>query len=469
MKYRKSECRTHFFSVLACLVVGSTELAFASAGAASAAAADGLQSWISQNAVGVRSIDPMDEDFKDLEFLMDVIGNAQVVQLGEASHSGGNGFAAKARLVKFLHQRMGFDVLVWEEGIYDMRWIQAGMRGSEDVLSVAQRGIREGWSNSDEVRPLFEYARASLSSTHPLEMAGYDSRISEQSFEHFAASLRTFAAALRNATTRKQSQVLVENALAAYNRICCTKDVRPGQQEDLEHLHRTADALLAGIGMNRVLFEQVHGDRETSFMERAIESMRSDGTGKFYLAQATPGNTDAGMYFSKFWHQREQQGARNLRWLIEKEYSGRKIMYWAHNVHVMDAYCGPMFKGVHAKPQPGGMTPVGVYLADELGDKVYTIGLTHFEGEEGLPGKTVTPISPAPPGSLEARLHALGKPYLFLNLRAVDANAGHPLRQQQSMRILIPNNYTVFDVTRAFDGILYIDRLTPATPPAQPR
>src|SRR5688572_20725992 len=125
MRFRES-----ILSILAIFAGAAAAPILACAQVSPAAPADELQSWIAENAVSLRSIDPADEEFRDLEFLADVIGDAQVVQLGEASHSAGNGFAAKARLVKFLHQRMGFDVLVCEEGIYDMRWIQAGMRGS---------------------------------------------------------------------------------------------------------------------------------------------------------------------------------------------------------------------------------------------------------------------------------------------------------------------------------------------------
>lgn len=461
----KINIRTCLLSACACFFFSSTMPAVAKKAATRTAPQDELQSWISKNAVSIRSVDSTDEDFKDLEFLIDVIGSAQVVQLGEASHAVGNGFAAKARLAKFLHQRMGFDVLVWEEGIYDMRLIQAGLRGPKDVLAVAQLGIRDGWSNSEEVRPLFEYAKASLSGIRPLEMAGYDSRFSTQSFEQFAADLRSFVAALRDATARKRSLDLVESALAAHHRICCEEDVQPGQQQDLDNLHRAADVLLAEIRENRASIEQVHGARETSFMERSVESMRSDGTGKFYLEQMKPGSADAGMNFGKFWHQRDEQGARNLRWLIEEQYRGRKIMYWAHNVHVMDAYCGLMFKGIHAESQPGDMKPVGVYLADWLGDKIYTIGMAHYEGNEGLTGSLNSkPIPLAPADNFEARLHAVGQPYLFLNLRVLDANPEHPLRKPQSVRMIIPSNEKVADITRVFDGIIYIDHATPATP-----
>src|SRR5262245_42302903 len=98
-----------------------------------AQAAEPLQDWMAAHAVPIRSIDAKDEDFSDLEPLMNAIGSAHVVQMGEPSHGAGSAFAAKVRLIKFLHQRMGFDVLVWESGLYDVQLAQAAMRTPEDA------------------------------------------------------------------------------------------------------------------------------------------------------------------------------------------------------------------------------------------------------------------------------------------------------------------------------------------------
>ncbi|HEX5720591.1 MAG TPA: hydrolase, partial [Thermoanaerobaculia bacterium] len=77
--------------------------------------------WLAGHTVAVRSVDPADEDFSDLMPLVQVLGKARVVQLGEATHGDGATFLAKGRLIRFLHQVMGFDVLAWESGIFDVR------------------------------------------------------------------------------------------------------------------------------------------------------------------------------------------------------------------------------------------------------------------------------------------------------------------------------------------------------------
>lgn len=67
---------------------------------------------LAQRAVAVRSIDPGDEDFADLQPIARALRNARIVLLGEATHGDGGTFLAKSRLIKFLHQELGFDVLV---------------------------------------------------------------------------------------------------------------------------------------------------------------------------------------------------------------------------------------------------------------------------------------------------------------------------------------------------------------------
>jgi erythromycin esterase len=433
--------------------------------------ADDAQEWIARHAVPIRSIDTADEDFSDLEPLISAIGSAPVVQLGEPSHGAGSSFAAKVRLIKFLHQRMGFDVLVWESGMHGMRLAQAGMRGGDDAVTAAQKGIFTIWSNTEEVRPLLQYVKASQSSARPMEMAGFDQQFTARgAFDAFATDLRAFVSKVHDPQLRKRSQELVEEALAAYER--CNRN----EPQCVLSLQASSAALLRTIADRRATFESAHAPREIAFMEHALENMRIMGEAKADIDPKTKGLVTAKFRdMTANFNRREAQNARNLRWLIETAYAGRKIIVWAHNVHVIDAAFEPEFGAAHLEARAGLMKPTGVYIADWLGDEAYTITFTAYAGHDGwATTNVVTPLPPVAPDSLEARLHALGKPYLFLDFRALDAQPSHAMRRPQTTRIFIPvpgheeipaqqGNLPIPDITRAFDAVFFVDQMAPAT------
>jgi erythromycin esterase-like protein len=128
----------------------------------------------------------------------------------------------------------------------------------------------------------------------------------------------------------------------------------------------------------------------------------------------------------------------------------------------MNAYYTGDFKRIQTEPANSGLTPSGVGLHRWLGTQVYSIAMTAFEGQDGW-GRA-RPVESAPEGSLEWHLHQLGKPYLFIDLRARGPGADSPLHGPLSMRIDQYREDRLTNVGRAFDGIFYIDHVGPATP-----
>src|SRR3569833_2809460 len=110
-----------------------------------ALAQDPLAAWLAAHAVRIRTTDPADGNFSDLLPLAHAIGSARIVQLGEPSHGAGTAFAAKARLMKFLHQRLGFGVLIWESGLSDAPLAPAGRDGGDDAITAPRRGTSTLW------------------------------------------------------------------------------------------------------------------------------------------------------------------------------------------------------------------------------------------------------------------------------------------------------------------------------------
>ncbi|QKG58509.1 hypothetical protein GKZ68_18855 [Hymenobacter sp. BRD128] len=70
------------------------------------------------------SVSPTDTTFAELEFLRAEIGSARVVFLGEPTHGEGNVLAAKARLLAYLQQRLGFTTLAMESSFFDLHKAQ---------------------------------------------------------------------------------------------------------------------------------------------------------------------------------------------------------------------------------------------------------------------------------------------------------------------------------------------------------
>src|ERR1044071_7914917 len=198
------------------MILGSAALATAARGASQPP--DSLQDWLAAHARAIRTVDPHDEDFTDLEPIARGVGKARVVQLGEPSHNAGTCFAAKARLIKFLHQRLKFDVVVWESGIYDVTLADAGLRAGEDPSTAAQRGILRNWAGSEECRPLFDYAQKSLTTARPLTMAGFDSSLTAP-FASLAAELRKFAGLPTDPQLQRDATAVVEEFIAAFGAI----------------------------------------------------------------------------------------------------------------------------------------------------------------------------------------------------------------------------------------------------------
>jgi erythromycin esterase-like protein len=453
---------------------------------------DAQQRWIEQDAVRISAGAGDDWSVPDAERLIAAIGAAKIIMLGEPSHGAGSAFAAKVRVVRLLHERLGFDVLAWESGLIDLERTEAGLRGDLDPVEAAQRGILKIWSASAECRPLFAYAKASHGGARPLTMVGFDMQLTAAgTVDYFAAELRAFVRAL-DPITRSRAEALAEKLLNHFGRLnryieaLTTKAAKLGRAgvtgaaqgaairawnqsegdalrpavEDLDRLDEAAGALV------RLLRESGDGTAFTpggraGFMIRAITSLAGYGA-NLLEAYGKHSAAEAARYALTGENRRDQINAENVKWLIDKAYAGRKIMVWAHNAHVMNAWYTRGFDSVSLEPLTDGMKPMGVWLADWYQDALYKIGSTAYQGSDGWVGAAREPIPLAPPDSLEERLHRLGAPEAFLPLRGNSASPS-VLPGPVSMRLPKYKVETVANPAQPFDALYFIDTMKPAT------
>lgn len=445
---------------------------------------DVLQQWLKRTVVAA---DPASaEDFSPgaLERVLSAIGEARVVLLGEPSHGSGAAFRAKVRLVRLLHERLGFDVLAWESGLIDLERTDAGLRSGMNPVQAAQQGILKIWSASAECQPLFVYAQESHRGKKPLTMAGFDIQLTAPgSLEYFARELRAFVA---EGAGGPGATPAAEQFLESFGRLNRYTDslaakldelgrsgvngaergaaiqawnksegdaIRP-VAPDLEALQKAAAELEPLLG------EGSPAER-AGFMVQAVRGLTAYGA-NLLEDQGTHTAEQEASYAVGRENRRDQANAENLRWMIDKGYAGRKVIVWAHNAHVMNAWYGPHFDSISLAPLQGGMKTTGAWLTGWYGREVYKIGLTAYQGQEAMVGSAAAAVPAAPVGSLEERLHRLDFAESFVPLRPVNRGKGCPVSPVQ-MRIPKFKEESVEHPAQAFDALYFIDTMTPAT------
>jgi len=99
------------------------------------------------------------EKFENLSTLKKVLKDVEIIALGENTHGLGEVFAAKTELVKFLHQELGFDLILFESGYGDaaLAWEQLDSLTAKEFTSVFSSNF---YYNSEEIENLVSYVKS---------------------------------------------------------------------------------------------------------------------------------------------------------------------------------------------------------------------------------------------------------------------------------------------------------------------
>lgn len=382
----------------------------------------------------IRTVDPADTDFRDLGFLKKKIGNARVVFLGEQSHGDGQTFLGKDRLIRFLHEQMGFDVLAWESGLYDCREMDRSFLRGDAPLATSERGLFRLWAKSEQVRPLFEYVAGQRRSKRPLVMAGFDCQFSGKagSTKFFPEMEAMFEKAAPGALTAEVLDHFAKVKTFFVRRM----QTKPEEMADLE---KGSQNLLAVFRANKEGFSRAFGAEETRFREQCLKGWVST-LGMMVGLQSAPGAATNNV--------RDAAMAENFRYMADHLFKGKKMIVWAASFHnlrepgVIDA--GEMN---YAQTVTFGKHLVGKYPS-------YNIAFTGYEGEAGVAGSDPFKVQPAPDGSLEQLASTIDHEYLFIDLsRLPKRYVAQPLGYSPMMG----------DWGKNFDAVLYTRTLKPST------
>lgn len=425
----------HLPSVLLATFIG------ASVPQAESTARDSLRLlWLRDHVVPIRSIDPAHADSSDLLPLGRYLGPSRLVMLGEPSHVDGAVFLAQARLVRFLHASMGFDVLAWESGLFSCWRMDQALYSPAGIQEAMREGLFGVFARSGQLRSIFTYARSTHASPRPLEMAGFDIQFSTPT------SAQSYRDALLAFVDRVDPRLLDADQRRVLDEFAAMANIfseGPGQvtREGYARYRAFFRELSQALRRETDRLASVHRPRDVSLHLRFLENVRA-----------------MLVHWESLFHgpraeYRDVAMGENLVWLARERYPDRKLIALGNTGHLSRA--------AHTI-ETMAETPAGEVVFRELGRQVYSIAFVRYAGAVGGPGREPVDLRPAPEGSLEALLHRLGQPYLFLDLRQLDCTTQHwlcgPLPHlvgtDRIVRVVWPE---------MFDGVVFIDRTFPST------
>ena len=393
--------------------------------------------WLKANAHPIRSLSVADRDFSDLQPLKAAIGNSRVVMLGEPSHGDGTTFLAKARLIAFLHQEMGFDVLAWESGLWDVHQVWQHVQAGEAVLPASRRGIFGIWTGSEQVLPTLDYVAETLGTAHPLELAGFDNQLT-------GSLARDSVHLLMEKFARRIGSAVPDDpewpaAAASLHRLAAGQDFETKPPvADQARLLRLLNALHTDAAA------QPAADRDALFWAQSLVSIISYAQ----MTWAAPVQLRA-----EDNNPRDLQMARNLVWLANVWYPGKKIIVWAANSHIGRDMGQLQGIGGGSVYGPGGWTVhMGGEAYNALGTQMYAIGFTAGYGEYGVFNQLPTLMPQVRAGSLEQRFWDAGLVNAFVDFRSLGAGG-------EWLKSVYSRPFGYFDMygnwTTVLDGMIY--------------
>ena len=384
-----------------------------------------LLKWLKNNAIPI-SIDPMNEDFTDLKQLKNVIGDADVVLLGEQTHGDGATFETKCRLIKFLHKEMGFDVLAFESGFYSCNKANNRIIQGEKVRVALQKSISSMWSKAKEFEPIIDYIEKSSQTLYPLEVCGFDCQNTEAYGKGLEQDIEAYF---------KERNIEFQNAdilntrgmlfLRKYENIALFNRFDTLKQKILSKIQDTDSISL--------FWRQCMSTHSTY----AIESKRfsDDST-----------NIKANML-------RDSLMAENFIWLKKYKYANKKIIVWAASMH--NARRRHELVDSEKKREKYPLITFGDILNRRLNaKKIYNLGFSSAEGYWAWIGhKDSFKLSPIKQGSFEDLALKAGLTNAFVNFNNV--HESHWLNYSLDIRLL-GDEFQRSIWTRHLDGICFI-------------
>ena len=405
--------------------------------------------------------------------LLEMIGDARIVMIGEASHGTHEFYDWRAQITKHLIEQHGFTAVCAEADWPDAWRVNRFVRGLGDDHNTAEalagfkRFPQWMWRNT-VVLDFVEWLRRRNEKLAPDQRAA----------GFYGIDLYSLNSSIR-AVLDYLDKVDHAAATRARYRYSCFEDFSEDPQ---------AYGYAAGFDLDRSCEQQVVAQL-VDLRKQAADYAKRDGRVAedeyFYAEQNARLVKDAERYYRTMfepdsdvstWNQRDQHMADTIDALIAymDKHAGNgttKVVVWAHNSHLGDASATEM-------GADRGEWNVGQLMRERWGEKARNIGFSTYTGTVTAASSWDAPaetwrVRPGMRGSYEELFHELRVPNFLLRLRGADNDTLNLMRRPRLQRaigvIYRPqterlSHYFHARLADQFDAMIHLDQTTALIP-----
>ncbi len=403
---------------------------------------------------------PLTGKREDLDPVMDLIGDARFVLIGEASHGTHEFYQTRANLTRRLIEEKRFDAVAVEADFPDAYRVNRYVRGADDGATALEslEGFKRFptwmWRNT-VVLDFITWLRLRNDRVgDPNQKAGF-----------YGLDLYSLYGSIQ-AVLQYLDRVDPEAAKRARYRYSCLENFHENPQEYGYAASFDLTAKCENEAVQQLVEMQQH----------AVEYMMRDGRAgadeAFFAEQNARLVKNAEAYYREMfrghissWNMRDRHMAETLDALqnhLSLNGEPAKIAVWEHNSHLGDARATEMGEG--------GELNVGQLVRERFGGDVRLVGMTTYTGTVSAASDWDMPVErkrvrPGLPQSYEGLFHDLGMPSFFINLRdgsLTDHELERPKLERAIGVIYRPeterlSHYFFANLSDQFDGVIHID------------
>ncbi|MEH7177737.1 erythromycin esterase family protein [Neobacillus vireti] len=387
----------------------------------------------------------------DLDPLIQAIGDAKYVLLGESSHGTSEFYTIRAELTKKLIKEKGFNVIAVEGDWPSCQRINTYIKNIGSPHQDLRLAFEEFnrwptwmWAN-EEIMELVSWLRNYNQKTKRKNKVGFYGLDVYSLWESMDEIIKYFE---RTGNSGLKQARNAFTCFEPYNRNNESYAVSAGYLS--ENCIKEALALLSTIQKNKWKYD----DDEESSLNMEVNALVTVNAEEYYRTMVSSD--------SKSWNVRDTHMVEALNAVMKYYGDDAKVIIWEHNTHVGDARATDM--------KDAGMVNVGQLIREQNDpEDVYIVGFGTHRGtviastEWGVDFR-VTDVPHAQPGSWEDLMHrAEGKnQYLLFNennreefIKTIGHRAIGVVYRPEYERY---GNYVPSIMSERYDGFIFVDK-----------